>query len=103
MDYEVNFRGNTIHMAWKSVPNNKAYSLVIEKCDDVDQFGFDNCYQIFSKIVKDATQIVQTSEHFSDCTTYQLKVRSMITQQKSKVIKIASKSIFIYFLNPYLF
>ena len=61
-------------MAWKSVPNNYAYSLVVDKCDGVDEFGYDNCYQIFSKIIKNTTRIVQTSEQFSDCTTYQLKV-----------------------------
>ena len=75
MDYEVNFKSNTLHMAWKSVPNNEAYSIVVEKCDGFDEFGYDNCYQIFSKRVRNTTRIVETSEQFSDCTTYLFQVR----------------------------
>ena len=85
MDYEVNFRGNTLHMAWKSVPNNKAYSMVVEKCDGVDEFGSSYCYQIFSKIVENTTRIVQTSEYFSDCTNYQLKVQKFYHELRNRL------------------
>ena len=61
MDYEVKFKSNTLHMAWKSVPNNYAYSLVVDKCDGVDEFGYDNCYQIFSKVIKSNLKRVQNS------------------------------------------
>ena len=69
------FDGNTLHMSWEPVPNGKSYSIIVKKCEDDN--GYDVCHQIFSKIVKIQTELVETSEQFSDCTTYQLKVSIM--------------------------
>ena len=69
---EGNFEGNALHVLWKPVVNADRYSIVIEKCDNEN--GYDVCHQIFSKVVRNTTQLIQTSEIFSECTTYNIKV-----------------------------
>ena len=68
------FRYNTLNMSWEPKRTSEAYSVVVQKCDEIDQFGNDICQQIFSRIVKNATKLVETSDKFGDCTTYQVKV-----------------------------
>ena len=75
MGPEGHFRYNTLDMSWDPVPNCESYSIVVEKCDTTDESGYDICHQIFSENVKNTTKLVQTSNSFADCTTYQLKVK----------------------------
>ena len=72
MGLEGIFEGNTLNMSWKPVSKGDTYSIVIEKCDNEN--GYDVCHQIFSKVVRNTTQLIQTSEIFSECTTYNIKV-----------------------------
>ena len=72
------FEGNTLNMSWDPVVKGDTYSIVIEKCDNEN--GYDVCHQIFSKVVKNTTQLIQTSEKFSECAAYTLKVSMNVSQ-----------------------
>ena len=84
MGIEGSFRYNTLDMSWEPKRHSESYSVVVEKCDEIGKFGNDICQQIFSKIVKNTTALIQTSEKFGDCTTYQLKV-SITIDKSSKI------------------
>ena len=66
------FDENTLHITWDPVINGVSYSVIIEKCGDENKDYI--CHQIFSRLVKNTTNLIETSDSFSDCTAYLLKV-----------------------------
>ena len=66
------FDENTLHITWDPVIKGVSYSVIIEKCGDENEDYI--CHQIFSRLVKNTTNLIETSDSFSDCTAYLLKV-----------------------------
>ena len=66
------FNENTLHISWDPVLKGVSYSVIIQKCGDENEEYI--CHQIFSRLVKNTTNLSETSDSFSECTSYLLKV-----------------------------
>ena len=80
------FDENTLHITWDPVIKGVSYSVIIEKCGDENEDYI--CNQIFSRLVRNTTNLIETSDSFSDCTAYLLKV----IRQNSINLEIFTKS-----------